>query len=123
MLTEEAMFRSRTDLATAGGTAAMQGTLIRLGPSMSRRLPWIGLVYCTSRYQIIGPACWTVCKDHMRVWTRCMILDLLTIFFLAGGIALLWLNLRTGRDVIVTHDEQQRDNHERELPRKQETPL
>ena len=53
------MFRSRTDLATAGGTAAMQGTLIRLGPSMSRRLPWIGLVYCTNRYQIIGPACWT----------------------------------------------------------------
>jgi hypothetical protein len=52
-----------------------------------------------------------------------MILDLLTILFLVGGLALLWVNLRTGRDVIVTGDEQQRDNHERELPRKQETPI
>ena len=61
-------------------------------------------------------------QSYVRVWTRSMILDLLTIFFLVGGLALLWLNLRTGRDVIVTRDEQQRDNHERELPRKQETP-
>ena len=50
-----------------------------------------------------------------------MILDLLTILFLVGGLALLWVNLRTGRDVIVTGDEQQRDNRERDPPQKQET--
>jgi hypothetical protein len=51
-----------------------------------------------------------------------MILDLLTIFFLIGGSTLLWLNLRTRRDVIVTRDDQQRVNLERELPQNQETP-
>jgi hypothetical protein len=123
MPTEAMMFRLRTDLAAAGRTAAMPGTLVSLGPSMSSRVPRTGLECCRSRYKIIDPACWTVCKDHMRVWTRCMILDLLTMFFLAGGVVLLWLNLRTGRDVIVTRDELQRGKDEPELPRKQERSL
>jgi hypothetical protein len=43
-----------------------------------------------------------------------MILDLLTMFFLIGGLALLWWDLRSRRDVMVTRGKQQPGNYERE---------
>jgi hypothetical protein len=55
-----------------------------------------------------------------------MILDLLTMFFLIGGFALLWWNLRSRRDVIVTRDEQQSGDYERKrtgASAKQDTPF
>jgi hypothetical protein len=51
-----------------------------------------------------------------------MILDLLTMFFLIGGFALLWWNLRSRRGVIVTRDEQQ-SGKRTEASAKQDTPF
>jgi len=50
-----------------------------------------------------------------------MIIDLLTILFIIGGLALLWSNSRSDRDVVVTPD--QREPEDCDPPRSKRRPF